>query len=303
MENWTNLYDVSKCTACRGCVVQCKNWNKNPAIIEPFKGNYGCKSDTDEDTYTVIRFMEEEETGNPMKPIEWRFLKFQCMHCFDPECMKVCPTGCISKTEWGAVVKDYDKCVGCKYCTYACPFLIPKYRPRQDKTTKCTLCSERVSAGLAGVDDAAVKVAQEGSRLKDPTQSKIKESFGIPACAKTCPSGALKFGKRSELLKEAKARVKELQKQGFTYATIYGERELGGLNKLYVLTDNPEKFGLPVLPAASGLMTFWKEYAPWAGWLVPLTLGASAVSFVTSRILANKHADEHGEHDSEGGHE
>lgn len=298
MEKWTNLYDVSKCTACRGCVVQCKNWNRNPALIEPFKGNYGCKTDTDGETYTVIRFMEEEATNNPVKPIEWRFLKYQCMHCHEPECMKVCPTKCISQTEWGAVVKDYDKCIGCKYCTFACPFEIPKYRSRQDKTTKCTLCAERVNAGLSPLDPAAVKTLDAGSRLKDTSVSKIKASMGIPACAKTCPSGALKFGKRDELLKEARARVKELVDQGHIYATIYGERELGGLNKLYVLTDSPDKFGLPVNPKPSSVIVGWNDYVkPWAGLLIPLALAGSALSFVSTRILANKH------HDKEGGHE
>ncbi|HQD90592.1 MAG TPA: formate dehydrogenase, partial [Syntrophomonadaceae bacterium] len=82
-------------------------------------------------------------------------------------------------------------------------------------------------------------------------------------------------------------------------ATIYGKLELGGLNKLYVLTDTPDKFGLPVDPKVPGQIPFWQDWIqPYLGWLIPIALAGSAVSFVTTRILANKH----GEHD-EGGHE
>ncbi|NPV89852.1 MAG: 4Fe-4S dicluster domain-containing protein [Firmicutes bacterium] len=303
MDKWTNLYDVSKCTACRGCVVQCKNWNRNPALIEPFKGSYGTKSDTDEDTYTIIRFMEEETTKNPMKPVEWRFIKYQCMHCHDPACMKVCPTKCISQTEWGAVVKDYDKCVGCKYCIAACPFGIPKYRERQDKTTKCTLCAERVESGFNPLDPAAVKTLDAGSRLKDPSSSKIKDSMGYPACAKTCPTGALKFGKRDDLLKEAKQRQQELIAKGYPNATVYGEKELGGLNKLYVLTDTPDKFGLPVNPTTPAYINIWQPWIkPYGGVLIGLAALGAIGSFFSTRFI-NAFGDKMGldGHHEEGG--
>lgn len=266
MLKMTNLYDVSKCTACRGCQVACKDWNQLPAVIEPFTGNYQTHDTTNGDTYTIVKFMEQVDD---VKGIQWNFLKFQCMHCFDPECMKVCPTDCIKQTEWGAVIKDYDKCIGCHYCTYACPFEIPQYRKRQDVTAKCTLCYERVEEGLE------------------------------PACARTCPTGALQFGEREELLREARERVKFLKANGFPNATVYGDTELGGLNKLYVLTDTPDKFDLPVDPKVSGNIGFWQNWVqPYFGWLIPITLGASALSFVTSRLLSNK-APAH----TEGGHE
>lgn len=266
MANLTNLYDVSKCIACRACQVACKDWNQLPAVIEPFKGNYQTHEDTNADTYTIIRFIEYEDV---VDGIQWNFLKYQCMHCLDPACMKVCPRGAISQTNWGAVIKDYDKCVGCQYCTYACPFHIPKYREREDIVTKCTLCYERVEAGLE------------------------------PACARTCPTGALKFGDRDQLLAEAEERVKYLRATGFPRATIYGKLELGGLNKLYILTDTPDKFGLPVDPQVAAQVPFWQNIVqPYLGWLLPLALAGSAASFVTTRILANKNSQH-----EEGGHE
>lgn len=266
MARMTNLYDVSKCTACRGCQVACKDWNQLPAVIEPFTGNYQTHESTNGDTYTIIKFIEHED---PVEGVQWNFLKFQCMHCFDPACMQACPRNAISQTEWGAVIKDYDRCIGCQYCTYACPFEVPKYRKRQDVVTKCTLCYERVEEGLT------------------------------PACARTCPTGALKFGERDKLLQEAEERVKFLRANGFPNATIYGRVELGGLNKLYVLTDTPDKFGLPVNPKVPGQISFWQNWVqPYFGWLIPLALAGSAASFVTTRLLANKN-NSHGE----GGHE
>lgn len=259
MTRMANMYDVSKCTACRACQVACKDWNQLPAVIEPFKGNYQTHEDTNADTYTIIRFLEHEDNQG----IHWNFLKYQCMHCFDPECMKVCPTGCISITDFGAVIKDYDKCIGCNYCTYACPFEIPKYRSREDKTYKCTLCYERIQEGLT------------------------------PACVRTCPTGALKFGERDKLLEEARARVKFLQSNGFPRATIYGNLELGGLNMLYVLTDSPDKFGLPVNPQPAKNVGFWQDWVqPYFAWLIPLALLGSAASFVSSRTLAKKYTEQ-----------
>lgn len=267
MANLTNLYDVSKCTACRACQVACKDWNQLPAVIEPFKGNYQTHEDTNADTYTIVRFIEHED--DPVEGVQWNFLKYQCMHCHEPECMRVCPRGAYTKTEWGATVHNPDRCIGCQYCTYACPFHIPKYQKRNDIITKCTFCADRVEEGLT------------------------------PACARTCPTGALTFGSRDELLQKAEDRAKFLRANGYPRATIYGKLELGGLNKIYVLTDTPDKFGLPVNPKPAGQVTFWQDWVqPYFGWLIPLALAGSATSFITTRILANKHKA-----NEEGGHE
>ena len=255
MANKTNLFDVSRCTACRGCQIACKDWNQLPASIKPFKGHYQTHDDTDPVTYTIIKFFESED---PVHGVSWNFLKRQCMHCFEANCVKVCPRGALSYSGWGAVVHDPDKCIGCQYCATACPFDIPKYLKRLDIITKCTLCNDRVEEGLT------------------------------TACARTCPSGALMFGDRDELMQIAEDRAKKLQANGFPNATIYGKLELGGLNKLYVLTDTPDKFGLPVNPKHPQV-TVWQNYVqPYASWLIPLFLGASGVSFVTSRLIANK---------------
>ncbi len=273
----TNLFDSSKCTACRGCFTACKDSNQMPALFDrsyfggPGNGTYDSKDgDTDAETLTMIRF---NETEDPVDGVRWNFLKWQCMHCNDPICVKVCPKSAYTKLDWGATFHDEEKCIGCQYCTTACPFGIPKYRKRTDTITKCTLCYERVAEGLS------------------------------PACARTCAPGAIKFGYRDELLEEARERVKFLRVNGFPRATIYGETELGsGTNKLYILTDTPDKFGLPVKPQIEGNTIFWQNWVqPYFGWLIPIALGASAISFVTSRVIGNKNKAMEGH--AEGGHE
>ncbi|MGE5423416.1 MAG: 4Fe-4S dicluster domain-containing protein [Ignavibacteriales bacterium] len=266
MPNKTNLYDATRCTACRGCQVACKNWNQNPAWIEPFKGNYQTHEDTNSHTFTIIN-MNETEDGMGVK---WYFSKRQCMHCMNAACIKVCPRGALSRNKWGAVIKDYDKCIGCQYCANACPFEIPKYDDRRDVVTKCTLCAERVDTGLT------------------------------PACAKTCPAGALQFGDREELLVIARQRVAFLRANGNPNANIYGESELGGLNKLYVLGDTPDKYGLPVNPKIRTSIYVWQNVLqPWLILLPAVALAGSATSFITTRLLANQKAKYSAHHEEE----
>ncbi|NLU49672.1 MAG: formate dehydrogenase [Syntrophomonadaceae bacterium] len=254
MAKLIKVIDVTKCTACRGCQVACKNWNQNPAVIEPFTGSYQTHKDTNAETYTIVKF---NEYVDPAKGVRWLFRKHQCMHCDNPACMEACPRQAYSKTEWGATLHDINRCIGCQYCHYACPWSVPKYLKREDVVTKCTLCANRVEAGLK------------------------------PACVQTCPSGALQFGDQGELMAYAQERVSFLRNNGFPEATLYGVNEMGGCNVVYVLAYSPDKYGLPVNPKVSGQVSFWQNIVqPYAGWLIPLALGASVVSFFTTRLIA-----------------
>lgn len=251
MASFGYLVDTTKCTACRGCMVACKQWNQLPAETTTFRGSYQNHPDLTANNYTVLFFNEYEDNGQ----IRWNFTKRQCMHCLDPACVKVCPQKALSKTKTGAVVKDLKKCVGCQYCTYACPFQVPKYDKETDKTTKCYLCSERTAEGE------------------------------LPACVKACVTGALQFGERDEILAIARKRVEEI-KDRYPRADVYGEKEVGGTNILYVLGDSPEKHGLPVSPKVSSLTAGWQNYVkPYGPWLLALTGAACVFSFFSSRLL------------------
>ncbi len=94
-----------------------------------------------------------------------------CLHCADPGCLRACPAdGAIVQYTNGIVDFQQDNCIGCQYCVTGCPFNIPKFNPETKKVHKCTLCSDRVGAGLE------------------------------PACIKACPTGCLHFGSKDDML-------------------------------------------------------------------------------------------------------
>jgi len=104
------------------------------------------------------------------------------MHCTDATCVNLCPAGARFRTDSGAVGTDNEKCIGCQSCVVACPFGKPRYSEETNKAYKCKLCTERIQNNLP------------------------------PACVKACPTGALQFGGKAEMLALAYKRVKELGK-------------------------------------------------------------------------------------------
>lgn len=141
-------------------------------------------------------------------PEKRRYVKKQCLHCLHPNCASACLVGAMTPTLEGAVLYDPGKCIGCRYCMLACPVGIPRYQ--WDRTRpyiqKCDLCHDRLVQGRK------------------------------TACVEACPHQALHQGEREEMLAQARAR---LQAQPEKYLPhIYGERELGGANVLY-LSDVP----------------------------------------------------------------
>ncbi|MCL4515462.1 MAG: 4Fe-4S dicluster domain-containing protein [Firmicutes bacterium] len=240
--------DTSKCTGCRGCEVACKQWNSLPADPQPFAGSYQTKRDFAPNTYTFVR-MNEVATSDG--EVRWLFRKSQCMHCTDAACVEVCPKNAIHHTDYGTVYRDADKCIGCGYCVNNCTFGITKLDEVAHKATKCNFCLDRVEAGLE------------------------------PACAKTCSTGAIQFGDREQMLKLAHQRLAAL-KPGFPEARIYGEQELGGTGFIYLLTDRPEKFGLPENPVVPWTVKIWQHVVRPAG---EVMLGGTVLALLAAALL------------------
>jgi len=216
------LIDTSKCTACRGCQVACKQWNEMPAEKTRFFASDGYQNPADLSgkTLTLVTFKEQTAGGN----VQWLFRKHQCMHCTEASCVKVCPVKALSKHPDGYTVRDEAKCIGCGMCVMNCPFKVPKLNEKH-KAQSCRFCANRVQNGLT------------------------------PACSKACPTGAITFGHRDELLAKAKERIKVIGGK----ANVYGETQAGGLGVLYVLLDDPSVYGLPKTPkvAQAGYWNAW----------------------------------------------
>ena len=215
------LIDVSKCMACRACQVACKQWNELPAEHTTQQGTYENPPELSGTTWIKVEFRE--------RPGEWLFRAHTCMHCTDASCEKVCPTGAISH-QGEVVIIDQEWCIGCGYCVQACPFHVPHKDEEEGTARKCRFCIDRITNGLA------------------------------PACATTCPPGAIQFGERADLLATARRSVQALRANGSPNANLYGEDEMGGLNTLYVLTDSPSVYGLPEAPQLA-------TSTAWAQWL------------------------------------
>jgi formate dehydrogenase iron-sulfur subunit len=183
-------------------------------------GTYQNPKDLSYDTYTLIHFQEHQrEDGR----LAWLFLNERCLHCTDAACVDVCPTGALSHNEMGFVSYEEAKCNGCGYCTQYCPFQIPRLGQVETvtgeaKSSKCTFCQDRTTNGLS------------------------------PACAQTCPTGAIVFGDRAELIAKGQEQVSALKSKGYADARLYGETELGGLHQMYVLTEKASVYGLPENP-------------------------------------------------------
>jgi formate dehydrogenase iron-sulfur subunit len=140
---------------------------------------------------------------------------YHCMHCIDPSCVSACTVGALQRNEDGQVTYDQDICIGCRYCLYACPFEVPNYEwDRQlPLVVKCDMCVARLGEGQQ------------------------------PACAATCPTGAIKFGKYEDMLAEAHKRIND--HPGKYVDHIYGETENGGTATLYISPVPFEALGFP----------------------------------------------------------
>jgi formate dehydrogenase beta subunit len=249
------LYDATLCIGCKACTVACREANGLPADTSGSPdGLYDAPVDLSARSKTVIKLYAD---GN-----EQSYVKAQCMHCVDPGCASACMLGALQKREFGIVTYDPDLCVGCRYCEIGCPFGVPKFEfaKAAPKIVKCELCKERLAAD------------QE------------------PACTDVCPRHAVIFGRRTELLKEAKRRLAD--QPGRYVPKVYGETDGGGTQVLYLSHVPFDKLGLPALgdePAPQLARSI--QHGVYRGFIAPAALYA-ALGLVILRNRREKTDDD-----------
>jgi formate dehydrogenase iron-sulfur subunit len=264
--------DTTVCIGCKACEVACKQWNDLPADGSTFGrgGSYDSTMSLGAATWRHVRFVESlapttgaradaeaalaaggggqlpsipavEGGGDDVDLVswaessnggvdvadavaqmdQWLFMSDVCKHCTNAGCLDACPTGALIRTEFETVIVQADVCNGCGYCVPSCPFGVIDRDPYDGRAAKCTLCYDRLRDGLE------------------------------PACAKACPTDSIQFGPYDELVEVAKGRVLELHSRGEESAYLYGagddgyDRLAGGLGAFFLLTEPPERFGLP----------------------------------------------------------
>ncbi len=250
------LYDATKCVGCKACMSACKRVNSDYGALSYEQAKFDpdrlwdAPQDLSGSTRTLIKLFKES-------PKNWSYVKYSCMHCQKPSCVSVCPVAAMVKDKITGIVNyKKDTCIGCRYCQVACAFNIPKFQ--WDKAipqiVKCDLC--------------------KNTNLK---------SAGISACAEVCPTGAIFFGKRGELLAEAKKRLAEKPKLYVNH--IYGEHELGGTNHLYLTALPAKKLGLPELQNDAPAEFSEKiQHTIYKGFIAPVAL-YSALCFIAVRNM------------------
>jgi len=240
------LVDTTTCIGCKACEVACLEWNGYDFRETTFDNTYQTMPETAWNFWNLIKFNEyTSEEGTT----QWLMRKDQCMHCDDPGCLVACPAdGAIVQYTNGIVDFNQTNCIGCQYCVTGCPFNIPKFNSATKKVYKCTLCSDRVGAGLE------------------------------PACIKSCPTGCLHFGSKEDMRLEADKRVEQLKTHtSWKNAGVYdpggkngSPGSINGTHVIYVLGDarDPEKYGgLPANPSIPFFVTMWKGPLKWLGGL------------------------------------
>jgi formate dehydrogenase iron-sulfur subunit len=215
------LVDTTLCIGCRKCEEACNRRNNLPRTAESFSDREVLRSfrRPSESAFTVVN--QFPGSPSPDQPgVPQTYAKVQCMHCLDPSCVSACIVAALTKSADGAVVYNPTICIGCRYCQVACPFEVPAYEFHEALTPrvrKCEFCADRARGTGAN-----------------------------PACASSCPTEALVFGRRTELLAMAKDRLKQRPDRYISH--VYGENEVGGTAWLYLTGRPVQEIGLLDLP-------------------------------------------------------
>jgi formate dehydrogenase iron-sulfur subunit len=240
-ETNATLVDTTRCVGCRSCQVSCKQWNDLDAektAIDGKKGGLQQPTTVSSKTLTVVTFNEVADDAAP-GGLRYVMAKRQCMHCDDPACASACPVTAMKKTAEGPVTYDAAKCIGCRYCMWACPFGVPtaEWDSLAPKISKCTMCADRGAQGAASERNGVALTPEEQERF-----AKVRSK---PACVQACPTNALVHGKRDDLLAEARARI--AASPGKYVNEVYGEKEAGGTNVLYLSATPFATIGFPAV--------------------------------------------------------
>jgi len=202
--------DTTKCTACRGCQIACKQWNQRIAEKTSSRGSHQNPPDLSYSTWKLVRFSEV-----PGEKVNWYFFPDQCRHCVSPPCKEVADGkakgAVIHDEKTGAVIfspKVKIKLEDFKEIREACPYDIPRIHSATGIIGKCTMCIDRIKEGM------------------------------LPACVKACPTATMNFGDRKAVLEMANKRLSEVK-------GVYKDAMLANpddVRVIFLLADDPKKY-------------------------------------------------------------
>jgi formate dehydrogenase iron-sulfur subunit len=273
------LYDAAKCIGCFACQEACREWNRTPSQVEP-GGLYDTPGDLSGETWTLIKLAKPDT--------DWPFINYQCQHCTDAACVNVCPTGALFHDERGFVSLDQERCNGCGYCTQFCPYGVPGLTDTGLITTEASPDQRpqyAVKTSVPGGSRGNLITGEAVAGKCTFCQDRLNQGLGGPFCAESCPTGALTWGNRDDLLDQARTRVSALKSEGFDGARLYGENEAGGLHRLSILLDDPARYNIPADPRPSIAFTnVWQRVIqPLGGIAVGVTALGLTINWLVAR--------------------
>ena len=210
--------DLTKCTACRGCQVACKQWKKLPGEKTRNMGSHQNPQDLSATTLRLVRFNEQEIGGK----MHWFFLPDQCRHCLDAPCKSgaTLPDSIIVDPDTGAVVYNEKTAKeSADAIRSSCPYDIPRVDKKTKVIAKCDMCNDRVKAGK------------------------------LPACVQSCPTGTMNFGNREEMLALAKKGLAEAKKK-YPNAQLVDEESV---RVIFLTQDKPGLYAKTLMADASSV--------------------------------------------------
>lgn len=223
MPRWGMVIDLDKCGACQACTVACRMEN-NVNFAGPDQAARGRVI-----TWNEVLVIPETEESGP------RFVPRPCMHCDNPPCVQVCPVGATYRSDQGLVLQNYDRCIGCRYCTTACPYGA-RYFNWQDATPPAPMDSYRnpnVPVRPVGVVEKCTFCVQRIQEAEEQARAEgrpLRDGDVVPACVQTCPAGARYFGD----LDDPESQVSRLSRGPRAMRLL---EELGTRPKVYYLAE------------------------------------------------------------------
>lgn len=189
MENQLGFaIDHARCIGCRTCQMACKDY-KGLDVGQNFRRIYEYEGGN----------WKKQRYGTYSQNVFAYYTSISCNHCANPACVKACPTGAMHKRKKdGIVVVNQDKCIGCKSCSFACPYDAPQYNAKTGKMNKCNMCVERLEVGKNPICvDACPNRALFQGNLQE-----LRHEFGTTAA--TAPLVSSKITNPSLVIKKSK---------------------------------------------------------------------------------------------------
>ena len=233
---YAKLVDIGACIGCKGCEVACKEWND--LGVEPTAnfGSYQSHRDLSPKTWLLMRFNEVEVDGQ----LNWLIKKDACLHCEEPGCLFSCPARAPScSTPTASSTSTRRTASAASTASPAARSTSQRFDVATRKVSKCNMCVDRVEAGLE------------------------------PACVKTCPTNAISWGSKHDMLALADKKVETLKSRGYENAAVYNPAGVGGTHMMYVVPhgDRLADYSLPSDPTASPApmtgLVFLKRIGAW----------------------------------------